>query len=379
MLAPPIEDLSALISDIYDCAIEPQRWPATLAKIARLLDAEYAALTLADRSDPNNIKTWRVAPPPWDSQEIRRVNLNFGLETPGVQAVLDGDLDAPYATLLNMDEEVFKSTRFYREWAAPLGLRDACVTKFSDSVDRFGLFTVVTSARRDIISVADCKLIAMLSPHVRRAALIGDLLNHAQIAANSYRSALNVLKTPAFLTDQFGNLKFANSAGASLLAACPGKDDLSGSMLRAAAPEARSCLADAIVRAATSDATELGGHGIGIPLSAPGTAPLIGYVLPLANSDVRGAFGTATVAVFLSTKAQDALPSVAALSGLFDLTPAEARVMLRVGSGAAVGEVAVALGVSENTVKTHLQRVFVKTGTNKQPQLVTLLGSLGAP
>jgi DNA-binding CsgD family transcriptional regulator len=44
-----------------------------------------------------------------------------------------------------------------------------------------------------------------------------------------------------------------------------------------------------------------------------------------------------------------------------------------------VPEVASVLGVSESTVKTHLQRVFDKTGANRQADLVKLVGSYMNP
>ncbi len=64
------------------------------------------------------------------------------------------------------------------------------------------------------------------------------------------------------------------------------------------------------------------------------------------------------------------------LRDLFGLTDAEARVAeayLRVDT---VKEVGVMLGVSANTIKTHLAAVYQKTGCTRQAQLVRLLMSL---
>jgi DNA-binding CsgD family transcriptional regulator len=43
-----------------------------------------------------------------------------------------------------------------------------------------------------------------------------------------------------------------------------------------------------------------------------------------------------------------------------------------------VVETASALGVSANTIKTHLRRVFEKTGTTRQAELARLMASLAA-
>jgi DNA-binding CsgD family transcriptional regulator len=45
------------------------------------------------------------------------------------------------------------------------------------------------------------------------------------------------------------------------------------------------------------------------------------------------------------------------------LTPAEMRVLMMIVQIGGVPEIAPVLGISETTVKTHLQHVFEKTGT----------------
>ena len=69
---------------------------------------------------------------------------------------------------------------------------------------------------------------------------------------------------------------------------------------------------------------------------------------------------------------------VALLTQLFDLSPSSARVAeayLRVDS---VKEAARQLGISANTVKTHLATVYERTGCSRQSQLVRLVMSLRA-
>jgi DNA-binding CsgD family transcriptional regulator len=56
----------------------------------------------------------------------------------------------------------------------------------------------------------------------------------------------------------------------------------------------------------------------------------------------------------------------------FQLTPSELRVLLAIVQVGGVPEVAAALGVAETTIKTHLSRLFYKTGTRRQADLVKL-------
>src|SRR5581483_1636881 len=51
------------------------------------------------------------------------------------------------------------------------------------------------------------------------------------------------------------------------------------------------------------------------------------------------------------------------LMDAYGLTKAEARLALRASSGRTMAEAGLSLGLSPNTVKTHLRRVFAKTNT----------------
>lgn len=123
----------------------------------------------------------------------------------------------------------------------------------------------------------------------------------------------------------------------------------------------------------------MGGRGNGIPLSLPGQPTAVAYVLPLKNTEIRSAFKTATAAIFISTSAASVPPHQQVLATLYDLTPAESRVMSMVGGGLAAGLVATQLSVTENTVKTHLARVYSKTGVSRQSELVKLVCQLASP
>jgi DNA-binding CsgD family transcriptional regulator len=58
------------------------------------------------------------------------------------------------------------------------------------------------------------------------------------------------------------------------------------------------------------------------------------------------------------------------LENRFDLTPAEARLVIHLIQGTSLKSSAQALGVKYETARTCLKSVFQKTGTHRQPQLV---------
>ncbi len=68
-------------------------------------------------------------------------------------------------------------------------------------------------------------------------------------------------------------------------------------------------------------------------------------------------------------------PPVNLMMGLFDLTPAEARLAGGLAAGATLAETAVSQGIQVTTARSYLGQILRKTGTHQQSQLVALLKS----
>jgi DNA-binding CsgD family transcriptional regulator len=85
------------------------------------------------------------------------------------------------------------------------------------------------------------------------------------------------------------------------------------------------------------------------------------------------------VSVIISQGAGHLPPAENMLMTLFDLTAAEARVMALAGAGRSPGEISRELSVSDNTVKTHLSRIYDKSGANRLAEIVVLVGALAMP
>ena len=63
------------------------------------------------------------------------------------------------------------------------------------------------------------------------------------------------------------------------------------------------------------------------------------------------------------------------LMDLYALTPQEARLAVELCFSTSLADVARELGIAMDTARTHLKRVFSKTDTNKQSQLVLLVAT----
>lgn len=136
---------------------------------------------------------------------------------------------------------------------------------------------------------------------------------------------------------------------------------------------AQSLFAEAIERVMTGAPTVQS-----LPLAATERRPaFVVHVLPLRRA-AQDIFSQAEILVATTMPSASAMvPSPQLLHGLFDLTPAEARLAAALAAGRTLREAASRNGNQFSTARSQLEAIFRKTGTHKQSQLVALLQSAG--
>ncbi len=116
-----------------------------------------------------------------------------------------------------------------------------------------------------------------------------------------------------------------------------------------------------------------------IPMDGLDGASLDGASLDGASLDESGLGGAALAGgslVVITSLSSRALPGGEMLQGLFDLTPAEARLAIGLAGGNKIGELARLFKVSHETIRSQIKQVFAKTRTRSQAELVGLLARL---
>ena len=108
-----------------------------------------------------------------------------------------------------------------------------------------------------------------------------------------------------------------------------------------------------------------------------GRAPLRVFLAPLAAARA-GAFSSSSlrrrpaVIVFVSVPENNVTPPAELLEHLWGLTPTEARLAAALVEGRTVSDFLDESGISDNTARTHLKRVFHKAGVTRQSELIRL-------
>lgn len=86
-------------------------------------------------------------------------------------------------------------------------------------------------------------------------------------------------------------------------------------------------------------------------------------------------FGDCTVQMALDL-AIAPRPRGRVLRELFELSPAETRMAVRLAEGKTLRSIAAEMGIAVSTARTHLRSVFGKTATNRQTELIGLLARI---
>ncbi|MFE0758861.1 helix-turn-helix transcriptional regulator [Inquilinus sp. NPDC058860] len=115
--------------------------------------------------------------------------------------------------------------------------------------------------------------------------------------------------------------------------------------------------------------------GARLRLTRPsGSPPLLVTVIPVrTGGDADGRPAAPWVALFVMDPGGASTPSPGLLQELFGLTAAEAVFAAEISRGDGLQAVAERLAIAPSTARTHLTRIFEKTGTRRQAELVWLL------
>ncbi|MFN3815140.1 helix-turn-helix transcriptional regulator [Brevundimonas sp.] len=373
-------ELSALIGRIYDAAIDPAAWPAAMAAICDTLGFATGVVSLIRLPEGRTLISDAVGFDPAWLARLPQYEPDLVALWGGDQRIRDLPLDRP-AVLSSINPRALapdSPDRFHREFNIPQNFIDAIAVGLSRDETAIGNIGFNRHRSAGPIGLREIEAMQLLIPHLQRAARIGRLLDAERMLASDFLRVLDGLATPVFLVAEDLRLVHANPAAHEVLKA-EGAARLRDGRLCFASMAADRAVALALL-ASARDESQLDRKGMDVPLQVSAGVPNVLQVLPLGRRWHGQLEGNEIVgAVFMSVAGAPSTDRPALAAALFGLTAAEQRVCDGIGRGETVVATAAALGVGESTVRTHLLRVFEKTGTGRQAELAALYGSLVLP
>jgi DNA-binding CsgD family transcriptional regulator len=372
-------DYDSLVGLIYAGSLEAMPWQSFLPYLRELMDAHAVSLVLrppatGDRGVILNCRRGEnleqsdglADPNDWEAITYREqfFALDPFVNLPPGKVVTQQEL-VP-------DEELLAS-EYYRDYLEPIGVFHILGV---DTVEPNGMIARLRLARqRDEgpFSEAQKKLCERFLPHLRQAIQIHARLNRTTSERDLYAGAVDQLSVASIILNEQGLVLSTNAMARRILDKKDGIALLDEALHlgnRSENERLQRLIRDTI-------GTQLAGEtsmARALRVSRPSGLPDFGLVIrPVPAPEWADGQSSPSVAVFISDPVAEENASQQMLGELFELTPAEASLTLKLARGMSLTEVSEEQGLSPHTARAQLKSIFAKTGVTRQAELVRLV------
>jgi DNA-binding CsgD family transcriptional regulator len=362
--------ISDLIEDIYDAALEPARWNDVVVGINDFVGGQACGVFSKDSISKSGVTHYYCGA---DPDYIRLYSETYSKFDPLLDLPRFGQV-VSIPDLVPFDE--YRRGRFYQEWLRPQGCIDAANVVLEESRSNCPVLLTVLMGKR-MVDERMRRQIELIVPHAHRALMINKAIDRKRSEAAALADTLDGLSAGIFLVDAGCRIVHSNAAGRDMLC----EDDFLrsvGGQLVARDLQANRTLREVF---ASDGDVAIDAREMAMSLTAHDGGRYVAHVLPLASlaRNGGGIASKAVAALFVRKVDLDGDSYGASVARAFGLTAAERRVLHAIVEIGGVPETAETLGVAETTVKTHLYRVFSKTGASRQADLVKLAAGFSNP
>jgi DNA-binding CsgD family transcriptional regulator len=369
-----LPNYAATIEAIYDAAARPVVWTSALERIADYVGGSGAMLAYSDfRRQSGTLVIGRLR------EDLSDIYLRHYTSNPLAEGIMRGQIVAPVlgSTLADL-----RRSAMHADILEPQRIADQAMVGVASLLGKEGVggFSVTLSQRQADRGAEVLERLGRLAPHLSRAVQLSlDMARHRDGAATQ-NTLLGALPTAALLLGRNGLLLEANEPAEAMLRESDGLTIDSDRQLHALHAEDERRLRHAIAAARGKAIDEERRLREGVRVARPSGRPpylVIATPLPPSSFLLREMAGEAarTLVQIIDPTAAPRRASRMLRQG-FGLTAAEARVAVLIATGLGAPQVAMALGVTVNTVRTHVARCFEKTGVRSQVVLARLISAM---
>ncbi|WP_280451887.1 helix-turn-helix transcriptional regulator [Nocardia cyriacigeorgica] len=351
-----LQRFSDLVTAIHDAGADPTRWDSALGAMTAAFGAIRGLLVIPEPAGSGFVVTAAGA------------ELTPGIHEHIVRAA-DRIQQLPSGAPVTSDEVLPPRDGGDGGRADPDGLANSFLARLDSAVPPAWICLTMPAQVDTARHSAGRALLSVLVPHLGRAlrnqSTLIELTRERAVALATLEKAhygIMIVTADAAVI-------FANSAAMDITGDSDGLAADSSGRLRAS-PSANHARLSRLIR----EAADPDGSSGNVAITRPsGRRPLIVRVTPLDGMPGAPSPRPRAVLLLVVDPDHDLEPQPRALHDLYGLTEAETMVAMGVIRGDGLPAVADQLSVSLFTARTHLQHIFVKTGTHRQAELVRLL------
>lgn len=371
-------DLVDLIGPIYDTVLKPDLWPEVLERIRQTFQFHNAMLGVSalPRGEIIALSSAGI------SQEGLELFLKYDQYLAdawgGAARLARAPLEEPVVQSEMAAGTDFHNNPYYLHACRPQGIIDAVAIGLARDKATIGSLALGRHESVPPVSQAELAGLRFLAPHITRAVTISRLLEVTVDASVTFEAALEASQRAIVIVTEEQTVVFANQSAQALIEA----KDLFAVNSSARLTVRRELVPGQLKAAVAAAAREgdLGRRGMALPVTSSDGTPFVLHVMPLHKRRVRTNFGSeAVAAIFVAEPGRAVTLPGDALALIYGLTPAETRILELVADGRGTREMADALGIAPSTVRTHLLKVFEKTGRHGRIDLLRLFREISLP
>ncbi len=365
--AAPHESAIPLIGGIFDAAMMAANWRAFINRLADVL-LDHGILLLLQKvgREVFRAQSPEAFEPMHDKPQERirlRIDMSRSVDADTLQITSDdGDVDAWRAVKSALADEAAKSQ-------APTYVLGCFVSKQDSAACLMGV-----RWRDD--TVPNDESLAFLRgfvPELQRAFTLHKRFTRLRMQHHAASDVLNWLPFGVLFVDAQGNVLTKNRKAQAMAAENDGLI-IERSALVATSAQETSRLRELILHAAASAKGDVVTEAMTVARPSM-RRPLTVMVSSLTAGESSEASVAPAAVVFVSDPEENYNIAEETVLHFFDLTPAEARLLVALANGSSLSEVSARHEVTVNTLKTQLNHIFRKTGTNRQSDLIKLVFS----
>lgn len=364
--APQItaEKFSQLTHLLYDAAASTENWIPCLEAIRQQMAANYTSLIVRHSSDD---KVGLIVSAGRETSQLARID-TFSQASPFIGIQTDR-----FVTVLDlMTESDWRACAYYTDWCRGHGVYHVLGVDIATKDGSVYGLRITRDESAPAFGPAELEVGRMLLPHLKRVLNMHLELSRDRQVISTYSKATAQLMVGVVILDQNGAVIEINPAASGILELGDGIKVSSRNLEATYANDNRKLqrlIKDALAHSQTPGLcmTEA------MSLNRPSGQLNWGVVVQSISADewTEGK-QRPSVAVFMRDTDGKADPSVRLAQQLFQLTPAETSLAIRLANGLSLEEAAEVLNIRRNTARAHLRSIFSKTGVRRQTELVRI-------
>lgn len=361
--------IGAVIERIQSAALDPAQWSGVVADLAGLCGAHTGIIYEFDRvrAAPTVLGTLQI-----DPSRAQLYEQHYYAVDPWNRHAMSSQVGRVTLTHEFMRDADFQRSEFYQDYLRHSDIFYALGTTVERTADRAAVFGVQRGQRQGPFSKEAADMVELIAPHLRQACLTRRTLQTAAQMCATLTETLHLIASAVLVVDGGGRLQFANRAAEVLLKAGDGLRLDQRTVTPSSRDQAKP-FADLLANLVRgSDGAPASPHDIAIQRPRSDRPLLLRFtVLPRGDGG-----GGPRIAIFADL-AGGVTQGIERLQQALRLTRAEARLLAGLVAGESLAALSDRHRISVNTLRVHLRRLFQKTGTHRQAELVRFAMTAG--